>query len=237
MYSLNIVTSNPILFGIFGFIIMLNLICILYLVIKERKGDKQEENDIVANLITEEKEEDTVSPPLDEVLEEMQKNLETSPEEAVSNFEQEQEEKSIISYQELVQTLKSEEPVFTEMKEELKKEIKDPEQEELKDQLKETIQTITTNKQEAEAIEEKKKKEAKKKILKATEFISPIFGKMTNNREENKPNEQHQIEVKVDSNDTTFKKDTILKEGFYGTSSSQNEEFLRALKEFRKNLE
>lgn len=240
MYILNVVAENPILFGTLGFIVVFNLLCILYLVMKERKQNTKEE-EIVANLVTEPEEKREMLQ-LEEVLEEMQKNLEATPEEAVYNFEQEQEEKSIISYQELVEALKSEEPIFTEMKEEMQKEMNTSVNEELKDQLKETIQTIEINKKEAEEALQKTMEPVpeKKKLFKATEFISPIFGKAVNKKETGKTRyERHKIEVEVSSDDLVSNKVSSKMEEIFSFDRGidKNDEFLNSLKEFRKKLE
>ncbi len=216
----DIVLTEPILFLILGSIIIFNLICIVYLVVKERK--QKDEQDIISTLVTPPEETENEKLELGEVLEEMQKNLEASPEEAVSNFEQEQEENSIISYQELVDALKSEEPVVEEMKENFKKEFTESD-EALKEQLKETIQTIETNKQT--------KPKEEKKVFKPSEFISPIFGKISNRSELQKKNK---MELEFSKDDSKERMNQVFS---LDEKDTKNEEFLSALKEFRKNLE
>lgn len=96
---------------------------------------------------------------LDDVLNKMQKTLD-SQEQIVQNFEEEQEEKSIISYKELVESLNKEKKELEEIKEDVK------EGSETKEKIKEFLKTT----------EEDKK-------FKNTDFISPIFGKMDPNIE------------------------------------------------------
>ncbi len=126
MIMLNLFTGHKLLTTIILLLFLINVGCIIYLVIKERKKDKEEIGDILDSLSKakprEEKEstnsklddeeveavEEVKKPKLeiDKVLEAMQKNLEMTPEDAVASFEKEQEEKSIISYQELVDSFK-----------------------------------------------------------------------------------------------------------------------------------
>ncbi len=126
MNILNLFSGHTLLIGIILFLFLINLGCIIYLVIRERKKDEEEIGEIITSLANAkpreieenatakiEKEEvesvEEVNKPkleIDKVLEKMQKDLETTPEDAVASFEKEQEEKSIISYQELVDSLK-----------------------------------------------------------------------------------------------------------------------------------
>lgn len=145
MHTLNLFAGHTLLIGIILFLFLINLGCIVYLVIRERKKDEEEIGEIITSLAnakprdTEEKEiskiekeevesmEDVNKPKLeiDKVLEKMQKDLETTPEDAVASFEKEQEEKSIISYQELVDSLKKPEPSPVDVAQSFTKDLKE----------------------------------------------------------------------------------------------------------------
>ena len=177
---------------------------------------------------------------LEKVLEKMQKNLETKPEEVVEKFEKEQEEKAIISYQELVKSLKKgnvENTIETSIEE---KELKDsrPELKQIVDSIKNPVISNI--------------KETSKKF-KNTEFISPVFGKMEEHLEDKRRSYEEPIEkfdeiyesynlndylneFKTDSNIRIDSLEQTLDLGPITAEIKKNEEFLQALKEFRENL-
>ena len=145
MNILNLFSGHTLLIGIILFLFLINLGCIVYLVIRERKKDEEEIGEIITSLANAkpreieenatakiEKEEvesvEEVNKPkleIDKVLEKMQKDLETTPEDAVASFEKEQEEKSIISYQELVDSLKKPEQSSFDVAQSFTKDLKD----------------------------------------------------------------------------------------------------------------
>lgn len=130
MITLNLFSGQKLLIGIIVLLFLVNLGCIIYLVIRERKKDEEEIGDIIDSLSkAKPRQIENASTPkiekeeveaveevnnskleIDKVLEKMQRDLETTPEDVVASFEKEQEEKSIISYQELVDSLKKPEP-------------------------------------------------------------------------------------------------------------------------------
>ena len=170
--------NKPLFFSIIS-VLVATIIFVLYLIIKERKKDQDEIDEIMSSLVepkrrpiveieeaeeevkekTIEKvvEEKTEEKPLDieAMLEQMQKDLNTKAEDVVATFEQEQEENSIISYQELVRSLKGE------------KIIKEPVVE--KEEVKEPVQLSLDAVIEEDTAEKK---------FKNTDFISPVYGKM-----------------------------------------------------------
>ena len=172
------------------------------------------------------------------MLAKMQKSLDSKQEEVVENFEAEQEEKAIISYQELLDSMKNNN---------LEEEIK---QHEL--QQEKTASSLATNKvtEFLEREEPKIKKiesfvEKKDKKFKNTDFISPIFGKQDAKIEyptiklfdtgKHIQNEQEDLINEIDE----IKNESVKKERVLNVSSEvdvKNDEFLRALKEFRSNL-
>lgn len=267
MLVLNILLEHKILFGSILGIILINLGCIIYLVIRERKMDKEEiddmlealskskprKEDIAVKPIIEEPKENVIE--LQSVLEKMQKNLEATPEEVVSNFEQDQEEKSIISYQELVKTLKKEEPVQIEVKEQFKKEFSKPlldsdidvidiDDDILVKQVEPKIEE-ETKEDVIEDIKDEIKEKIKEKKFKNTDFISPIYGKMDNNVEYPTVNlkKHRSTSIEEDINDLDLevrKSRTRLEQTIdiepLREEMKKNDEFLKSLKDFRSNL-
>lgn len=189
--------------------------------LKNRKLDLEEIESLEEDLSEEEiKQDEKLSQTqvdLAKMLEQMQKDLDAEPVDIITTFEQDQEEKSIISYQELVKSLKDKK-----------------------------VQTIEeTNNQEVKKVEipvidiENKKEENKK--FHQTDVISPVYGKVKTKDEvliDNQRKAQTKIEELLKSEDKDYKQVleatldlTPLKEEI-----KRNDEFLASLKEFRRNL-
>lgn len=168
---------------------------------------------------------------LENLIKKMQEDIEMKPEDVVKKFEEEQEQKAIISYQELVDNVKSgkievidDEESDTNFVENLcVEEINEPilvsaseeEQSVTPEMVKEAIQNIS----ESSVKEEPKK-------FKNSKFISPIFGVMDNELQY----------PTVKKNETTL---DIMNTKDYNNLTEEikkQEDFLNALKEFRKNL-
>ncbi len=272
MFTLGILLEHKLLFGIILLVILINLFCIIYLVIKERKKDQEEIDDILSSLSHAKPREAKQEEPyygqtlaqeekkpvmeIQAVLEQMQKDLETTPEEVVNNFEKDQEEKSIISYQELVQSLKKEEPIKTEVKEVLEQDLEEAFSKTEKIDVIDIDEEIIAKPVETISsfqVEPKKKQEPvstfevePKKKFKNTEFISPIFGKMDSNnidyptvppftREEKLEELLEEAPLKVTRSSKNNLEET-LDIGPLQDEIRKNDEFLRALKDFRSNL-
>ncbi len=287
--------NNQIMLGIAAFVILLLLGNVLYIILKDRKKDKEEIDDIMASVaekenqsfekveekkvelkevptqIIETKEEEPQvdfiekKSEIEEMLEKMQQDLEAKSEDVVETFEKEQEEKSIISYQELVKTIHKDNAVN-------KIEVEEPV---IETTVQEESTPATQNlmNEKIELTENKPKETEAVKKFKNTDFISPIYGKMEEHFEYPKVPSFHSKEKDLDFNDIP-KKDTVedvieafdkkLEEhqmndyledfGFHthmkidsleqtldmppiSPEIKANEEFLQALKEFRKNLE
>lgn len=189
---------------------------------------------------------------IEDMLEKMQEDLNKQSEETVNDFEHEQEEKSIISYQELVESIKTKSPKVEVVDDELQYRQDQP----LQTQLKETIEKIENNPSESSISKAPAIQEAIKKF-KSTEFISPIYGKMESHldyptvpsfeKEEHiyeddldleSRNIDHYLEefdfknnMEINTLEQTLKMPPISKE------TKKNDEFLKALKEFRRNLD
>lgn len=196
---------------------------------KKIKEDYVEAERVEAEL--EKMEETPQSNELEDILKKMQEDIDLKPEDVVKKFEEEQEEKAIISYQELVDNVKagkieviedeqsdidfveslnidtSSEPIISTMDEE--KDTVTPEM------LKEVIQTISNSK-----VEEEPRK------FKNSEFISPIYGVMDTNLEYPTVKKNENILDIMNTKDYNELTEEIQKQ----------EEFLNALKEFRNNL-
>lgn len=274
----NIAIDNKILIFLAALVIALMLGAIIYIFIKDRKKDQEEIEELIEDLQESKREVEEVGfvekkSEIEEVLEKMQKNLETQTEDIVESFEKEQEEKSIISYQELLKTLQKEAEPKTMIVDELEaKQV--PITTLGEETFEEPTMSIKQESLESQTVTlEEKPKDAIKKF-KNTDFISPVYGKMEEhleyptvptfehqqqldlefedpNREQevldvieefDRKLENHNIDdyledfnfdnhIKIDSLEQTLDMPPISPE------VKQNEEFLQALKEFRKNLE
>ena len=233
MEILDITSRNLVLF-ILTIILLINFSVIAYLIYKDRKNDKEEIEEILNEMKPLEKEkkieEKEVEKQQDEKLEQnkkevedmlkkIQKDLDAKPEDVVSNFENEQEEKSIISYQELVKSV-NDKPVPKVTPVKIEDDIIDIEEDDLENTLDLSRLGVQIN-----------------HTFKNTDFISPIFGKQENTVKyptvpkinSNIENSNKIIEdKKFDRMFDTRKLDEEIK---------KNDDFLAALKEFRKNLD
>lgn len=195
---------NTIDFIILGFLCLMNIaciVCIIFLVTKKNKNQTvlESPDEIKVTKITEEVNKPESVSALDEIIETMKKDMDSEEKDPVELFEQEQEEKAIISYQELVNTKKN--------KEEVNK--AEPKEEE---RIISTPKLVTT--------EESK--------FTTTEFVSPVFGKLDKSNPAS-------IEIKEENIDAHELEKTLNIEPL-ADEIKKNNEFLNALKEFRKNL-
>lgn len=187
---------------------------------------------------------------LEVMIEKMQKDLDAKASEVVEKFESEQEEKSVISYQELIgenhnNEVKSDvmealdnlkitseiEPTTSTISalvsddQYIEPIIDEPSRLNLKDEF---VNAIKTGDYE-ENIEEKGK-------FKSTDFISPIYG--VQDIKIQYPTVQNMKEFKQPvQNYNKFELEQTLNMEPLTDEIRRNEDFLKALKEFRKNLE
>lgn len=207
--------NNPVLFFTSFLLVLVGLIVILVSMLKTSKKVKVEEQVKTVEEKFPQTYTDTKKTDIESVLEEMQRDLDNS-EAQINTFEDEQEEKSIISYQELLQTMKVEEPVVED------------------NQVKQFVDKIKG------ATEEKK--------FKGSEFISPIYGRVEAPTHIEKPNtpiiratkKQPEIETldfDFDEPKHAYDIEKTLNLEPIRKEIKQNDDFLKALKEFRKNLE
>lgn len=275
---IDIAINNQVLLVIAAFVAVVLLGNVLYIFLKDRRNDKEEIKEILESKsdgMDDSNDSDQKKSEIEEMLEKMQQDLEAKSEDVVENFEKEQEEKSIISYQELLKTLNKETEIEPKNHPEVIKVEDVKESTSTDDAMLEEhlfhVPTIHT----LEELEEPYKVEETSnmtkdttqaiKKFKNTEFISPVYGKMEGKLEyptvpsfqETKQEskavedileefdrkiEQHNIDnyledfelpnhMKIDSLEQTLDMPPISPE------VKVNEEFLQALKEFRKNLE
>lgn len=208
---------NTIDFVILGTSIFMNIVfvvCIIVLIIK--KGNKKTVLDTIEEVKVIKVNDNEEVTAFEEIIEAMQKDLDSEKENAVELFEQEQEEKAIISYQELLNA-KNKVDAKTE-KFELFDEVKDFKEE------------------KGENVIEKPKATPKLATASETkftnsEFVSPVFGKMDRNLKSNV-----QIQVNADKNHDNYDLEKTLNIEPLTEEIKKNNDFLNALKEFRKNL-
>ena len=216
-------------------IVLVIIATILFIIASNQRNRKKIKDDYVeaerVEAELEKIEEAPQSSELEDILKKMQEDIDLKPEDVVKKFEEEQEEKAIISYQELVDNVKSgkieviddeesnvnfvenleidltEEPII--------ETIEDEESSVTPEMLKEAIQTISDS-----SIKEEPKK------FKNSEFISPIYGVMENNLEYPTVKKSETVLDIMNTNDYNELTEEIKRQ----------EDFLNALKTFRKNL-
>ena len=234
MLKINILSGGHIWLLLALLLASIGIACII-MIFKSRKSDEELEE--IEDLTEEEQEVDEkvsqTQIDLASMLEQMQKDLEAEPEDIITHFEQDQEEQSIISYQELVKTLKEGQN---------SKHIEEPVKEESKGLVKTKQGEVTKVEIPVIEIEQEpvaKSEEAKiNNKFKKTEIISPIYGKVEKpSKEETRRKAKEHIEDLLQE-DKDYKQVleatmdlTPLKEEI-----KRNDEFLASLKEFRRNL-
>ena len=206
---------------------------ILFIVVSNQKNRKKIKDDFVTAEKVEAElqkiDETPKSNELEELLKKMQEDIELKPEDVVKRFEEEQEEKAIISYQELVDNVKAgkievidDEESDTNFVESLNL-VEDYEPINVIEEktsvtpemVKDAIETISIS-----SIKEEPKK------FKNSEFISPVYGVMNEKIEYPKIKKSENILDIMNTKDYNELTEEIKRQ----------EEFLNALKEFRNNL-
>ena len=235
---LNINISNEVLLIFSCLILLIILSVVIFNIVKSRRKEDKEIDNIISSMVQERKESkeeveqvDDKTKELEDVLEKMQKDLEAKPVDVVASFEKEQEEKAIISYSELVKTLKKGQP-----------------------EEEKTIDILVDEIKEAASSNES----TYDKKFKNTDFISPVYGKMDEHLDYPKVSsfkkeedineylenfdkqindyklddylEEFNENKKIDSLEQTLDMEPISAE------MKKNEDFLKALIDFRENL-
>jgi len=229
----NLIISNIYLYIciIIGLIILTSILLIA--ATNERKRRKIKNDFVEAEKVEEElnkTEETPISNKLEEILQKMQEDIDVKPEDVVKKFEEEQEEKAIISYQELVDNVKAGkieviddeesninyvESLELDVTSEPAMEINEGDSSVTPQMVKDVIENITVS-----SIKEEPKK------FKKSEIISPIFGVMEEKFEYPTVKKSENILDIMNTRDYNELTEEIKRQ----------EEFLNALKEFRRNL-
>ena len=252
MKFLSVINNNIYLcLGIIIALLLLNAILIIVIINQRKrkkiKADFKEIEEIANDIDTSDTEvEDTYKPEvafeLEQILEKMQKDVEVPPEEVVRKFEEEQEKNAIISYQELLDSVNNNKISIEEEEEgdidyvaQLESELNLDKTFDNTPSIIETPIFDTTlesidnyaNKSHLDIIDELDIDEKPKKF-KNSEVISPVFGRDIPNYEYKKissfANTNNKVEVEQVAGDTIDKE------------IKKNEDFLKALIEFRNNL-
>ena len=220
--------------------VILTIICLNQ---RKRKKIKKDFEEIEAISNNDSEEVSDVKPEiafeLEKILDQMQHDMEVKPEEAVRMFEEEQEQKAIISYQELVDSVNSNKIDVVDDEEgdmdyvaALEAQMNpsvDYKEEVISNKIDNNNEVFDdyANKSHLDVIDELNYDEAPKKF-KSSELLSPVFGRM-------QPDFEYK---KIGSFATTNNKVEV--EQVAGTTVDNdiknNEDFLNALIEFRNNL-
>ena len=214
-------------------IVLIIIATILYIIVSNQKSRKKIKDDFIeAEKVETELEKVEDSPnELESILKKMQEDIDVKPEDVVKKFEEEQEEKAIISYKELVDNVKAgkievvdDEDSNINYVENLNIEDNSPlpvidnieeESKVTPEMVKEAIENITES-----SIKEEPKK------FKNSEFISPIYGVMKENLDYPKVKKVENVLDIMNTKDYNELTEEIQRQ----------EEFLEALKRFRNNL-
>lgn len=204
--------------------------------------DEEIEKRIMENYLEEEKEteEEFENSDIENILEELKNASAPTPSEALKKFEEEQEEQAIISYQQLVDSVKNN-----------KINIKDDEEEYAYDDLMTTEDVLAKIEMLNEEIDEEPiktttKYEKKDYSYKPNEFISPVFGRMDSSNvlyrqgleyTDKKPREKiRNINTETEVLTSSYDTKPIREEKNYSNKKIEAEEFLKNLKDFRNKL-
>ena len=215
-------------------IVLLIIATILFIIATNQKNRKKIKDDYVeaerVDAELEKIEETPQSNELENILKKMQEDIDLKPEDVVKKFEEEQEEKAIISYQELVDNVKSGKIEVIDDEETNTNFVENLEIEENIEPIVEAVEetpSVTPDmvKEAIVNISESSIKEEPKKF-KNSEFISPIYGIMENNLEYPTVKKSENILDIMNTKDYNELTEEIKKQ----------EDFLNALKEFRNNL-
>ena len=196
--------------------------------IKEQFSKIEDEEEKLESITDEVKPE--VAFELEEILEKMQRDVEMQPEDVVRKFEEEQEQKAIISYQELVDSVNNNKIDVVDDEEgdmdyvaALEKQL-NPKEENCKHNY---YNSDYANKSHLDVIDQMEMEDEPKRF-KNSEVLSPVFGRM----------QPEFVYKKINSFSNTNNKVEV--EQVSGASTADdvknNEDFLKALIEFRNNL-
>ena len=218
---MNIINNSTFYYVAVALAYVLVILFVIFLLVRNKKKR------IEKMRVEESHKKDIESVDLEAVLDKMQEDVNKTKVDEVKSFEEEQEEKAIISYQELLKAVKKdvdnvtkieilqEEPQVVEEKEDLPVEVMSEEPEDEPIHVTETLEQKEVNKPTK---------------FQNSEFISPIYGRVNSDMKYPKipafREEQNKHEEDLEK--------TIV---FDAIKDDDSDEFLKALKEFRNNLE
>lgn len=209
-------------------------------VVKNKENNRQIQNvkPTVKEDVKEEPKNITEEPKseLELMLEKMQRDLdEQKDKDAVAIFEQEQEEKSIISYKELL--MRKNELTNPEVLKDTRFENEPSVLEDTSNSLMDNYTSLIDNVNDTISIDSaKEENEQHTKKFVTTDFISPVFGRRTAELDYPKvPNFKDMVIKNEKSN--TYDLEATLNLDPLTEQIKKDDAFLSALKEFRKNLE
>lgn len=222
----NLFNSSTFYYVLIGIAYVLCIIFVIMLLVKRKKKRYTETKPEIKK--------DLDSVDLEAVLGKMQEEA-SKPKDEIMTFEEEQEEKAIISYQELLNAVKKNVQEVTNQPEVKKDETLESIIEELEENKEETVEEIKQDSvlepivlQSESNIQTVEKEQIKPSKFQNSEFISPIFGRINNEIEYPKIKSFEEPKEEKDLEKTIVMPKTDI---------DSNDEFLRVLKEFRNNLE
>lgn len=237
MELINKILENDIIFYSIIIGLFFLFLLIIYFAFIYKKKEKTTDEVIKEEI----KNEDNIDKEIVSVLEKMSEDIKDKQNESLDDFEKEQEENAIISYQELVNKVKSEkididlDDIYEdkEINDEINNETNDDKNEELElDYNKIDNESITDfNSLIDSEVEELPKEEVKK--YRRSEIISPIYGRQ--DIDVNYPKIK-QFDKNKNFKDSLLEIEDALKEEPLTDEDKINEDFLNTLREFRKKL-
>lgn len=236
---LNLLISNIYLYlAVIAFLVVLVVVLTIIALNKEKRKQIKETFEKVEAIKEEsenieEVEESAVSKELEDLITQMKQDMEVKPEEVVARFEQEQEEKAIISYQELVENVKKGK-IVTIDDEESDIDFVQALQEELNqepimtyEEVKDVESSVTPEQLRAVISEIESPNKTLKPKFKTSEFISPVFGTQKMDITYPTVNTNKHVNISIDKTVDLEELTEALK---------KSEAFLNSLIEFRNNL-
>lgn len=214
--------SNSIVYYcVIGILYALCVFTVIFLLVKGKKN-KYKETKV-------EPVKDLDSIDLEAVLGKMQEEA-SKPKDEIMTFEEEQEEKAIISYQELLNAVKKNVKEVTEPEIKKDSELESVIEDIVKNDIELEEESVLEPIKQQGGVETVEKEAPKPSKFQNSEFISPIFGRL--NTELDYPTVKSVSEEKKEEE---LEKTILIPK--LDSNIDKNDEFLRLLKEFRNNLE
>ena len=222
---MNIINNSTFYYVVVALAYVLVIFFVIFLLVKNKRKR------IERVKIEDAPKKDIESVDLEAVLDKMQEDVNKTKVDEVKSFEEEQEEKAIISYQELLKAVKRDVDDVTkvEIPSEEKPVVVEDEEAKVQIMPEEVIEKSVST-PVVETMEEKETRKPSK--FQNSEFISPIYGRVNNDVKYPKIPAFREKQEPINHEDDLEK--TIV---FDAIKNDDNDEFLKALKEFRNNLE